>query len=555
MPSRTRTITRRAFLSGPAALAFTAALPPPAGAFGPISGASERSAVAKAAVLSARHCARDGFSRIPWLPRLFEVDLMLDDTTLVREIALRTANVVGRRSFDARDFTNLDLMRAPKNKHGALRVFAVMEPLDAITYLTLALLAAPAIEANRTPSHRNIVHSFRYLPRADQLFDDRYNFTTFLATAGERTGEDACVVTCDLANCYGSIASERVGLALKNCGVAAWQAAYISELLAFWKRTESAGLPVGSDGSRILAEAVLSQVDRDLLRARVDFVRYVDDFRLFAADETGARFALEVVRTAASSHGLSLNDEKTRIVRLASTRAGDIASYNVQPIGIREHQIAKSGSGKSRKRYSDVLPLNFRRASAKEIQFLRTIETRSEATAFLEGEPAPASKFRRAIRRAIYSGHSELVCALPALLRRYPEFASYVASALSQTSDFVSDDVRYHLRQEFSAMLLDDATPDFVAMKLLDVLAHPAYRARNTLEQFAQARTAKPRGMCFRLALDALRKTGGVPPDLYILFGKMDGWARRALLADPNAQAAIGLASSGADPLIAKLVG
>jgi hypothetical protein len=103
-------------------------------------------------------------------------------------------------------------------------------------------------------------------------------------------------------------------------------------------------------------------------------------------------------------------------------------------------------------------------------------------------------------------------------------------------------------------MLLDNATPDFVAMKLLDILAHPDYRDRKTLELFARARASDPRGLCFRFALDALRNTGGVTKDLYRHFGMMDGWGRRALLADPKSRASIGLSSAGGDPLLAKLV-
>jgi hypothetical protein len=102
-------------------------------------------------------------------------------------------------------------------------------------------------------------------------------------------------------------------------------------------------------------------------------------------------------------------------------------------------------------------------------------------------------------------------------------------------------------------MLLDDTTPDFVAMKLLDILAHPDYRDRNALEQFARARAVEPRGLCFRFALDALRNTGGVTPDLYRHFEMMDGWNRRALLADPNSHTSITLSSASADPFIAKL--
>ena len=559
MPSRTRTITRRAFLSAPTALAFSGALrSQPADAFAPsVFDASKNGDVAKAAVLSARHCARDGFFRIPWLPRLFEADLLADDPVLIRDTAVRVADIVARGSFDAKNFSQLELMTAPKNTHGSTRIFAVMEPLDAVVYLALAILAAPVIEARRVPAGDNVVHSFRFLPGDNALFDRRFNFASFLAAACGRAAAGTYVVSCDLANCYGSLANEHIAAGLRQCGAPAWQTAYIRELLAFWQHRQSPGLPVGSNASRVFAEAALIQIDNALSDVGVDFVRYVDDFRLLAADEGGAHLALEALGDIVASCGLSLNPGKTKIARyISATADGEIAASPKPPnAAIREYRIGKtqSGSGTSAKRYGETLPLNFRRASAEEIIFHQQIVVAPETTEFLEGEPAPPSKLRRSIRRAIYGGHGEFLRAIPILLDRYPEFSAYVASALTRASDFVARDVRAHLRVQLAAMLLDDKRPDFVTMKLLEILAHPDYRDRNTLEQFARAHAIDPRGLCFRFALDALRNTGGVPAGLGEYFEMMDAWGRRALLADPHLRGSIRLAPGGADPFVAKL--
>jgi hypothetical protein len=106
---------------------------------------------------------------------------------------------------------------------------------------------------------------------------------------------------------------------------------------------------------------------------------------------------------------------------------------------------------------------------------------------------------------------------------------------------------------QLATMLLDDKRPDFVTMKLLEILAHPDYRDRNALEQFARAHAIDPRGLCFRFALDALRNTGGVPAGLGEYFEMMDGWGRRALLADPHLRGSIRLPPGSADPFVAKL--
>jgi hypothetical protein len=550
-----RTITRRALLAGAAAVALSETiLERSARAFQSPAVVGFGGGIGEAALLSTRNCARDGFFRNPWLPRLFEADLLLDDPALIREMALRAADLVARGRFDSRNFSKLELMTAPKRKHGALRIYAVMEPLDAVAYLTLAVLAADAIESNRVGAGKNVVHSFRFSPSRDGLFDERFNFASFLAAALDHSMTDGYVVNCDLANCYGSLTHERIAAGLERCGVPDWQVGYVSDLLSFWRHADNPGLPVGSSGSSIFSEAVLSQIDRRLADAGIEFVRYVDDFRLFAADEAEARLALEAVGAAAACHGLSINTDKTRIVQFVSKVEDEaVSSTNPQPSWIAVSRNTRSGKGTSAKQYTDVLPLNFRRASVKEIQFLRRIKRAPEAAAFLQGEFAAPEKLRRAIRRAIYAGHDKFVRAIPPLLDRYPEFAAYVASALTRTTDFVHAEIRHHLRRRFAARLANPATPDFVAMKLLDVLSHPGYRDRRALERFAQARAATPRGLCFRLSLDALRNTGGLAPELYGHFDRMDGWGRRGVLADPGSRAVIKLAFVQPDPLTAKI--
>lgn len=74
-----------------------------------------------------------------------------------------------------------------------------------------------------------------------------------------------------------------------------WIANYIVDLVAFWDGQEHRGLPVGPNASCIISDAIMSGIDRALVREAVDYVRYVDDFRLFAPDERGATRALEII--------------------------------------------------------------------------------------------------------------------------------------------------------------------------------------------------------------------------------------------------------------------
>ncbi|HKN80818.1 MAG TPA: RNA-directed DNA polymerase, partial [Actinomycetota bacterium] len=100
-----------------------------------------------------------------------------------------------------------------------------------------------------------------------------------------------------------------VGDALGRVGIPT--ACEIEGFLAGLERIGVEGLPVGPDASAVLANAVLSQVDRTLRDAGVEHLRWVDDVVLSGGDVSSA---LSVFRTALATIGLRPNDAKTRIV-------------------------------------------------------------------------------------------------------------------------------------------------------------------------------------------------------------------------------------------------
>lgn len=77
------------------------------------------------------------------------------------------------------------------------------------------------------------------------------------------------------------------------------------------------GLPQGSPLSPVLSNIALDALDRALADAGFEFVRYADDFIVFARDEQGARRAQQVAAAALQPLGVELNLEKTAIRRCA----------------------------------------------------------------------------------------------------------------------------------------------------------------------------------------------------------------------------------------------
>ena len=76
----------------------------------------------------------------------------------------------------------------------------------------------------------------------------------------------------------------------------------------------SFGLPVGGQCARILAEVMMTPIDRSLSDSGIIWHRYVDDFTLICSSQQDAYKALSVLSHALADYGLSLNRTKTTIL-------------------------------------------------------------------------------------------------------------------------------------------------------------------------------------------------------------------------------------------------
>jgi hypothetical protein len=81
----------------------------------------------------------------------------------------------------------------------------------------------------------------------------------------------------------------------------------------------SRGIPVGPAASIVLAEVVLSDIDRKILSHTSSFVRWVDDFHIFFRGTDEARvFLHEFTKYLYEVHRLVLSGEKTRLLRVST---------------------------------------------------------------------------------------------------------------------------------------------------------------------------------------------------------------------------------------------
>lgn len=206
----------------------------------------------------------------------------------------------------------------PKHRFG-FRMSTQLDPLDFIVFTALVSEVGDKIEAARIPASDGIVHSYRFAPEPDgRMFSEKYTYRSF-----QKASHDSCetlkpshVVVADIADFFPRLYTHRIDNALDSAlGIGHMHAKALKDLIGHWAGSYSYGLPVGSAAARLIAELAISDVDQILLSEGAKYVRYSDDFRIFAFSEAdGYRQLTLIARALIENHGLTLQQNKTKIL-------------------------------------------------------------------------------------------------------------------------------------------------------------------------------------------------------------------------------------------------
>ena len=194
------------------------------------------------------------------------------------------------------------------------RRVTLIEPLWNAYYLALVISVADEIEAARPAISEERVFSYRYgWSQAQQSLFKDVTWIDYRKQAVSLSRNHKFVIITDIADHYDRVNHHRLENSLNRvCGGA--RSKQVMRLLQRFSRTRSYGLPVGGPASRLLAELSLVDVDLGLSAAGIDFVRYADDYTMFANSKPDAYKALVELSDSLAVEGLSLQKHKTRIV-------------------------------------------------------------------------------------------------------------------------------------------------------------------------------------------------------------------------------------------------
>jgi hypothetical protein len=210
------------------------------------------------------------------------------------------------------------------------------------------------------------------------------------------TEADAVVVQTDIASFYEHIYHHRLENIIRDLAPAGSTIALqIDRILNKLAAGRSFGLPVGGQCARVLAEVMMTPIDRSLSDAGLSWHRYVDDFTLVCPSQQDAYKALSVLSHALADYGLSLNRSKTTFLSAKHYRdfiSAQLGEGDNASSALREMDLHFDPYSDNARAEYEKLKLSFEQI---DISFLLELEMeKSQPDAFVLAQIGRALKFQ-----------------------------------------------------------------------------------------------------------------------------------------------------------------
>ena len=458
----------------------------------------------------------------------------LEDEPFRLHVAAQVRKSLGS-GFEALEIGPIQHASVPKSGMYAFRRCALVQPMDLLKYSALCLLLAEAIEAAKVPLDQRRVHSYRFRPGGGRLFDSSFSLRTFHEEARRRAGGAGVkiVVKCDIANFYDRLNLHRLeSTLLTTVGADPAIVRTLNELLLYWSKKDSYGLPVGSNASRILAEAALLEIDSYLLSLGVDFVRFVDDYQFFAPDISKAQSWLYSLMERLTRDGLTVNSYKTRVMEARSVASAGIGEANrVDAQRFRPLSTVKV-------QYTRVPRLFYVPETGQLTEPPRRAE--EVCRTLLAKDVIEPAEFRElTLSLQHHLGQYAELRQLPEILRKHPPYIDYAMGMLAHFRGVVPPAVRSALAFELGKFLDSSyiEIPEWHKIQIVKLLGMAEYQNRAALMRLFRNMPRHAGAAIGRAVLDAVgaSATRSDANEIKEAFERADPFEKRAVLRILNA--------------------
>lgn len=201
------------------------------------------------------------------------------------------------------------------------RIATQFDPFDFLLFTALVFEAGDDLERHRLSKTQEIVLANRFDPDDEgRMFDSHYSWKLFVEKSNTMAAVPGTthVVVADIADFYPRLYHHQINNTLHSAITDQNLAIAVFRFIDKWSsRNQSYGLPVGTDACRLIADVTISDIDQLLVARSVPFVRWVDDYRIFATSVNQAYEYLHLLANSLfRSHGLTLSAVKTEIVSI-----------------------------------------------------------------------------------------------------------------------------------------------------------------------------------------------------------------------------------------------
>jgi hypothetical protein len=362
------------------------------------------------------------------------------------------------------------------------RKAASIQPWDLIKYLSLVLMCADDIEAARPRLDKNIVFSYRFLPNAGFLFNGNYDYRSFTrhVTWKLKQGKYKLYIKADIANYYDRLNLHRLENVLLSYCKDKKAVKIINQLLLFWANRDSYDLPVGSNASRILAEAELIDVDNYLLSKKIDFARFVDDYRIFANDAKEAHYLLNLFIARLSIEGLSVNTGKTSIEE-AKKFLPDI--LDEEDVNVGTEQIIEQAEEKRPSKlivgYSGLIPTKFRKPLQSEVELFQKKDISDTRNFIINEEILNPEIVRDFVKFIVINNSWDELEMLLSVIDKFPQFTPYISDVLIKYKDNLDTEQKYRIRLKYQDILQNTKLyPEYIYLACVNILTEDAFSSK-----------------------------------------------------------------------------
>lgn len=408
---------------------------------------------------------KEGTTDVELFKKPFEIKL-LENNEIRREIIENVIKSIKKCNFEELKISKIGHVIVPKKNLCDYRKCAWIDVIDEIKYLTLVLLMAKDIEVARDNKSNKKVFSYRLKTKGNNgyIFDNEYNYTSFRNRIAEKSKmkNKRIVVECDISNFYDRLNLHRLESILLSIEKIDKDAIkLLNEILLFWSNRDSYGLPVGSNASRILAEAALIEIDNYLISKNIDFCRFVDDYRIFAKSASEAHKNLAILVERLNKEGLFLNFSKTNIKELIKNddkqkqEKKENKNFNVEVF----NKIIRG--------YSGLIPLKFRELSDSEKNKFTNEDENENILKLKDTLLIDPKEFIVTIKIIVAKEKYDRLSEISEIIDRFPQFIPYYVDILIKYASKIPRNTINKIKNNMSKWITEDEIPEYIKVYVI----------------------------------------------------------------------------------------